>query len=97
MGGEEFCVVLPSTDRSGAHEVVDALRREVERLVVEQPGAVRLKVTVSAGTVVFDPLAERMTPSADQLFARADMLLYRAKHAGRNQVQTSGWVSLNPL
>ncbi|MEN9365941.1 MAG: hypothetical protein RL489_299 [Pseudomonadota bacterium] len=97
MGGEEFCVVLPSTDRSGAHEVVDALRREVERLVVEQPGAVRLKVTVSAGTVVFDPLAERLTPSADQLFARADMLLYRAKHAGRNQVQTSGWVSLNPL
>ena len=57
----------------------------------------RMLLTVSAGTVVFDPLAERLTPSADQLFARADMLLYRAKHAGRNQVQTSGWVSLNPL
>ena len=98
MGGEEFCVVLPSTDRAGAHEVVDALRREIERMTVTPPGgAGRLRVTVSAGTVVFDPLVERLTPSADQLFARADVLLYRAKHAGRNQVQTSGWVSLTPV
>ncbi|KDB54160.1 hypothetical protein X805_02420 [Sphaerotilus natans subsp. natans DSM 6575] len=98
MGGEEFCVVLPATDRAGAHEVVDALRHAVERAAVAQTErGETLRVTVSAGTVIFDPTVERLTPSPDQLFARADMLLYRAKHAGRNQVQTSGWVSLNPL
>jgi diguanylate cyclase len=71
LGGEEFAVVLPRTDVAGARQVAEAIRRAVE-------GS---GVTVSIGVAEWEP---GMT--VDQLYARADKLLYEAKQAGRNRV-----------
>ncbi|PKM21307.1 MAG: hypothetical protein CVV10_10045, partial [Gammaproteobacteria bacterium HGW-Gammaproteobacteria-14] len=45
------------------------------------PSAPGLKMTASLGAAVFQP-----GESVDELLARADVALYRAKHGGRNQV-----------
>ena len=87
MGGEEFCVVLPATDRVTAHALVECLRGAVEQLAVGgldgQSDAI-VRVTVSAGVAVSDPGAPLLT--IDQLYGQADERLYRAKRLGRNRV-----------
>lgn len=84
-GGEEFVVVLPDTDETGAHTVAQTLRRAVDELDVDCPGAGR-HVTVSIGAATRGVHAER-EPSA--LVKAADEALYLAKAAGRNRVLTA--------
>jgi diguanylate cyclase (GGDEF)-like protein len=69
-GGEEFAVLLPSSTLGQAVEIVDRLR-------VETP----LAQTFSAGVALWHG-----DETSDQLVARADKALYKAKQAGRNQV-----------
>lgn len=86
MGGEEFCLVLPGTDRQGAHALVEGLRHAIERLDVPSPiDGASVRVTVSAGLVVAPP--SPASPSIEQLYGLADELLYRAKREGRNRVR----------
>jgi len=72
-GGEEFAVLLPHSDATSARAVV-------ERLLA----AVPFGQTASAGIAVWDGV-ER----AEQLLARADAALYRAKNAGRARAQVA--------
>jgi diguanylate cyclase (GGDEF)-like protein len=69
-GGEEFAVLLPSSTLGQAVEVVDRLRL-----------ATPLAQTFSAGVALWHG-----AETSDQLVARADKALYRAKQAGRNRV-----------
>lgn len=81
-GGEEFCILLPSTGIAGAIRFANDIRHEIERLIIEtNHGAV--SVTVSAGVAQsnFDS-----HPSLDALISDADEALYAAKQNGRNQV-----------
>jgi len=85
-GGEEFAVILPSTDLAGTRGVAESLRARVEGL--QLPGAAPATaawVTISCG-------AASVVPSVDaallDLTRRADEALYRAKSAGRNRVAT---------
>ncbi|MGX6606614.1 diguanylate cyclase [Micromonosporaceae bacterium Da 78-11] len=82
-GGEEFAVVLP--DHGGnAPELAERMRQVVaDEPVPTQAGPVR--VTISVGLTRLD--AE--DAGLDQLLARADHALYRAKEGGRNQVVVS--------
>jgi len=79
FGGEEFLVVLVKTDVPSAMAKADELRQGVAGL--HFPSAPGLKMTASLGAAVFQP-----GESVDELLARADVALYRAKHGGRNQV-----------
>jgi diguanylate cyclase (GGDEF)-like protein len=79
-GGEEFVLLLPHTGLAPACEAVERLRSEVE--LHDWPGLCPgLALTISAGVV-----ATRPDESFEQAVARADALLYRAKHEGRNLV-----------
>lgn len=82
-GGEEFLVILNRTDRNEALRFAERLRREIENLGLllgkRFPG---IHLTVSIGVSSFSPAMK--TPQ--ELVARADQALYRAKHNGRNQV-----------
>jgi diguanylate cyclase (GGDEF)-like protein len=82
MGGEEFLLVMPSTDADGGHQVVERLREVVETLRLATPDGREVRFTMSAGLACVEPedrdLAEVMN--------RADAGVYRAKHAGRNRV-----------
>ena len=81
IGGEEFLVVLPGTDRAGAMEIADRLRRSIEVSELEKfvPG---LRMTISLGVVEWNAGHE----SIDALIKRADKALYEAKNTGRNRV-----------
>ncbi|MDX6701115.1 MAG: hypothetical protein QOF26_1341 [Baekduia sp.] len=69
-GGEEFAVLLPACDEDSAARVTEQLRSAV-------PG----DATCSIGVVTWDG-----AETADELVARADAALYRAKGAGRDRV-----------
>ncbi len=84
-GGEEFLVLLPETEDSGAFSFAERIREAIEdfpfaRDSLEQP----LKLTASIGVAVF-PAAR--IENVEDLFARADAALYRAKAEGRNRVR----------
>ena len=81
FGGEEFCVVLPHTDREGALHAAERLRSAVEGLRVPW-GEDLVTVTISTGLACADDQSE----SLSLLLKRADMALYEAKGAGRNRV-----------
>jgi diguanylate cyclase (GGDEF)-like protein len=80
IGGEEFALILPGLSQEGGLEFCERLRLCVERHEWRhvQPD---LKVTLSIGLTQWDGSAE--VPEALQA---ADIQLYRAKRAGRNQV-----------
>jgi diguanylate cyclase (GGDEF)-like protein len=79
LGGEEFCMVLPQTDRQGALEAAERLRAAVQQQLTD---IVADGVTVSIGVAsTADGVLE-----AKELLAAADRGMYRAKQSGRNQV-----------
>ncbi len=86
FGGEEFCVVLPNTDRPGAETVAEHLRVEVERLKIEfgdDDNASIPYLTVSTGGVSRVPLT---VDKGSALIEEADHLLYCVKRSGKNSV-----------
>lgn len=85
-GGEEFVVILPDTDLEGALRVGEELRQSVEKLAIPHGGSSMGRVTVSIGLACAVP--SREIGGAEKLLGEADAGLYRAKHAGRNCVQT---------
>lgn len=80
FGGEEFVVVLPVTDSSGAYAAAERVRKAVCAQAADLPdGSV---LTVSLG------IAQLLgSESEDTLLARADSALYRAKAAGKNRCE----------
>jgi diguanylate cyclase (GGDEF)-like protein len=84
-GGEEFLAVLPETDLAGARTMAERLRQAIEAMRVDYGGR-RLQVTVSLGVADALPGHDPEARDAEQLVARADEALYRAKGAGRNRV-----------
>jgi len=84
MGGEEFVVMLPGLAPERATFTAERLRRAVQDLHLAQRDA-RLQITVSIG--LYGCAADIAAPSLDELMARADEALYRAKAHGRNRVE----------
>lgn len=84
FGGEEFVVVLPSTDAVGARVVAEDIRQAIQ----ERPFVVEgqaLAVTVSVG--VHARVPEAGPQVAGQMVAICDQALYTAKQNGRNRVE----------
>lgn len=84
-GGEEFCVLLPSTDEVGALLVADKIRTAVAAQNEPHPFSQHGRVTVSIGVAVHSGDARDAESTADCL-RRADDNLYAAKAAGRDCV-----------
>ncbi len=89
LGGEEFIVLMPSTDHTAAMAAAERIRASFADLPLPLGGQLR-QVTLSIGAAVLAP-ADRVF---SQLLRRADRAMYAAKHAGRNLVMAdamSGW------
>ena len=83
MGGEEFAILLPETDKAGAQLVAEKLRAAVESAeFFGNAAAPVVHQTVSVGVASYPEDAKRQ----DELVRRADQALYRAKSGGRNRV-----------
>ncbi len=86
IGGEEFAVLLPLTNMSGATAVAEMVRLTVERMkMAHAPEAIHPVVTISVGVASLRPDAGCLS---DDLIKAADAALYEAKHAGRNRVMS---------
>ncbi|MEA2737433.1 MAG: hypothetical protein QOH05_740 [Acetobacteraceae bacterium] len=81
LGGEEFAIVLPDTPASSAEMVAERLRARVAEMSVRF-GDQCIRMTISLGLA----LQLDTDRSVEQVIARADDALYRAKRNGRNQV-----------
>jgi two-component system, cell cycle response regulator len=79
-GGEEFALVLEGTDRTGAVQLAERIRQEVEQQSFPSAKGA-FKATLSIGVAGY-PYDARDKPD---IIARADQALYSAKHAGRNR------------
>lgn len=79
-GGEEFLVGLPGMELDQAHAVLDRLRRDFSTLPHRHAKGA-LYATFSCGVAQLDPPG-----GIDELIARADAALLRAKGEGRNCV-----------
>ena len=83
-GGEEFVILLPGTGSTEAIHTAERLRLVVSesRDVADRVGE-PVNLTVSIGAAVFPGHAR----SEEELFAKADAALYRAKSTGKNRVE----------
>jgi diguanylate cyclase (GGDEF)-like protein len=83
IGGEEFALIFPQTPLQGGMSAAERLREAIAAEPMSHDGSRLPQVTVSIGVVVSDAESE-----ANQLLARADQALYRAKQAGRNRTES---------
>lgn len=83
-GGEEFAVILPDTDRRGAVQVAERIRKVVTSASLDPAHSTGSRLTVSVGAAEYD--LARMPETPADLIARADAALYAAKAAGRDRV-----------
>ena len=81
LGGEEFCLVLPSCNVAAAMLRAEACRAAIEEIITEESGC-DFSITASFG--VTD--AKRSGFDLDKLLADADLAAYASKHAGRNRI-----------
>lgn len=84
LGGEEFALVLPDTDKDGAAVLAERIRTAIEVTVFEADGK-QLKITISLG--IGEPDVDEN--SISEALDRADQALYEAKNTGRNKVVIS--------
>lgn len=82
-GGEEFAEILTYTQKNGAAEEAERLRKLVSELKFEEEG-VDIQVTLSLGVAEYNP--DKIANSGE-LVNRADKALYEAKNAGKNCVK----------
>jgi len=84
LGGEEFLIVLPKMDLSGARAAAERFREAIMAIDTSRWCSDHRRVTASIGCAVSSPGAD--TPST--MLKRADFALYAAKRNGRNCVET---------
>lgn len=84
VGGEEFAVLLPYTDRAAALGVAEKLHAGIAAESFDGSDG-PFKVTASFGIATVTPTAADL----DSLLALADAALYRAKSEGRNRCITA--------
>jgi diguanylate cyclase (GGDEF)-like protein len=84
MGGEEFGILLPNTDRADARKLAERLREEINEAEFRSVTDNEIfGVSASFGVAIFD---EESGLSPDEFYHNADRALYQAKERGRDTV-----------
>lgn len=78
-GGEEFIIILPNTDHSSAFKVAEKIRKSVRKLKWHIGD---LKITLSGGVHSLNG------ESVNGFIEKTDILLYKAKNTGKDQIIT---------
>ena len=84
-GGEEFLLVVPSSDAAGTLALAERIRQSMQSSPVSTSDG-EIPVTVSLGVAAS---TETCPLDSQDLLLRADQALYRAKENGRNCVELS--------
>ena len=80
IGGEEFAIVLPETNKQGAVETAERVRGNLEKRVILHEGN-EFFITASMGVSEY-----REGDTQESLLNRADQAMYSAKETGRNRI-----------
>jgi diguanylate cyclase (GGDEF)-like protein len=80
-GGDEFVVLLPETDPTGAFVLAEKVRLGVADLRVDVAGTL-IQPSISVGVVSYPDDGR----TSDELMIAADTSMYRSKRAGKNRV-----------
>ena len=83
FGGEEFIIYFETERWETAYEVADGIRNAVSDLNIRADKEDHKNVTVSIGIYHGDMTALSLT----DCIHKADLMLYKAKDAGRNNIQ----------
>jgi diguanylate cyclase len=81
-GGEEFIVLLPEVNKASAFETAERIRSRLADAPI-WVGDLSVSITTSIGVSEF---AQKERETLESLIKKADIALYEAKRAGRNQV-----------
>ena len=82
IGGEEFAILLPNTNRLGAAVMAERIRTALEKLPI-WIGETQVRVTASLGTANYH--GEKVE-TIRELLNIADRRMYLAKKTGRNRI-----------
>ncbi|MEM6819811.1 MAG: DUF484 family protein [Pseudomonadota bacterium] len=87
-GGEEFVILLPESGLADAMALAERTREAVASKPFVLSDATTLSITVSVGVAQSLPYTASgdLKTLGEQLLKRADLAMYAAKSAGRNQV-----------
>jgi diguanylate cyclase (GGDEF)-like protein len=77
IGGDEFAVIMPETDRNGAYAAAERLRQALEGALVLDEGDVQVLLRVSLGVSGYPWGGDRV----EELVQGADTRMYAAKSA----------------
>ena len=87
LGGEEFGVILSSTQSDEFAAMAERIRTNIEALGIPHAhNTAAPVVTISIGMMI---VPEDNTEAPNVIYRTADEALYRAKEAGRNRVEIS--------
>ncbi len=81
LGGEEFAVLLPETDKEDMLQIAERLLQHIRQTEIQVDGHV-LSITSSIGVITINKDFQMK-----EMLERADAALYRAKENGRDQIQ----------
>jgi diguanylate cyclase (GGDEF)-like protein len=84
-GGDEFAIVLPETDVTGAHNVADRIQSRVAAFTFLASEGLAVNLTASIGIAARGPDRQ----SATDLLEAADAAMYWVKAHGKNAVHVS--------
>ncbi|MFT5881101.1 MAG: diguanylate cyclase (GGDEF)-like protein [Moritella sp.] len=79
-GGEEFIILLPTTNLEGAMNLAEKIRQAIAQSVIQFNGH-EIQITCTIGVSEI-----QLNEDFEQAFKRADQALFTAKEQGRNQV-----------
>jgi diguanylate cyclase (GGDEF)-like protein len=83
IGGDEFVILLPETDPSGAHVVAERIRQGAAAITLRD-GDDLVAIAVSIGLVAWPDDGR----TVDELMHAADAAMYRAKRRAKSRVVT---------
>lgn len=89
LGGEEFAILLPETQKDGALHLARRLRASIEQASTRMANGTTLKVTACVGVAT----VTRNSKDLEAILKIADAALYQAKENGRNMVCVADSVS----
>jgi diguanylate cyclase (GGDEF)-like protein/PAS domain S-box-containing protein len=87
VGGDEFAILLPKADRTGAEVVAASLVETIRTRADAHADPLAPSITISVGVAMVRADA---AGGADELVAAADLAMYAAKEAGRDGYAFAG-------
>ena len=85
IGGEEFAIIMPSTDLEGSLRIAKEIQQAIHAADIDHGGSPLDKLTVSMGVTSLTPTKEL---TLQTFVENTDKALYRAKNNGRDRIES---------